>query len=206
MTLKRKINYRSTIFQVYIACEGYNEKDYFNDLNKELKKRGYSNIIQLHPKKSSKQSADGVVECAETYFSSNCLKKYKKIYCVFDKDSNTDEQIEKAIKSAKKINAEIIFSNPCFEVWFLSHFKDDIKHIETNELEAILSKNDKLGQDYKLKKANNFGRLKPKIQQAVKISKKIQKSDDIKFNMEGNPSTDIYKIIEFIENKIQSKL
>lgn len=206
MYLKRKIKYKNTIFQINIACEGDTEVCYFNDLNRELIKLGFKNVLNIKAKKANRSCADGVVDCAEIYFSSKELRKYKKIYCVFDKDKNTDEQIKKSIKLAKKINAEIIFSNPCFEIWFLSHYKNNIKFIKTENLDNILKQNDKLGENYKSKKSNNYYRLKPKIQDAIKTSRKIYKGEKLKFELEGNPSTDVYKIIEFIESIINRKL
>ena len=44
------------------------------------------------------------------------------VWCVFDRDENTDEMLEKARKIADEVYLNIAFSNPSFELWFLLHF------------------------------------------------------------------------------------
>lgn len=205
---RRKSNNRQIPTQICISCEGQTEKIYFIHLRKLLRDRNKNNIIQIKIDKARKQNADGVVRNAKTkYYDGEFNKEFRKntkIYCVFDKDKNTPKQISDAIRIAKQIKAEIIFSNPNFEVWFYAHYKEDIKHISKSTLNNFLSKNENLGANFKAENNNNFGRLKNKIDNAVKTAKKIQKKN--KYEDEGNPHTDVFKIIEYIEQIIQEKI
>ena len=204
--IQRKRNKRQLHFLICISCEGHTEKIYFTHLRKFLKEKNKENIVQIKIGKAHKQNADAVVEFAKSryFIDTEYNKEFRKntiIFCVFDKDNNTKEQIDKAIKLAKQINAEIIFSNPNFEVWFYAHYKNDIKNITKDKLNNFLIKDENLGKNFKAVNNNNFGRLKNKIQKAIATSKKIQKKD--KYGEEG---TDVFKIIELIEKIIRDKL
>ena len=62
-------------------------------------------------------------------------------FAVFDVDiySNKKEQIETAIRIAKKNGIMVVLSNPSFEYWFLLHFVFTTKQFYSNkELELIL--------------------------------------------------------------------
>mgnify|MGYP002508493444 CR=1 FL=1 len=44
------------------------------------------------------------------------LDDLDKMWCVFDRDDNNPENIEKALIRAEKNGFKIAFSNPCFEI------------------------------------------------------------------------------------------
>lgn len=49
-------------------------------------------------------------------------RNFDKYYLVFDCDANSADEIREVIQIAKKHRMEWIFSNPCFELWFLLHY------------------------------------------------------------------------------------
>lgn len=103
---------------ILIICEGNVEKWYFDDLFCDANHLNHYAIV--HSKDPIK-----IVE--------HCIKKiergknrgriYDHAWCVFDRDKTKPEIIKTAGKLAQKHNVKIGFSNPCFELWILSHFK-----------------------------------------------------------------------------------
>jgi hypothetical protein len=47
---------------------------------------------------------------------------YEQVWCVFDKDDSTPQQVHAAMQRAAAEGIEIAFSNQCFEFWLLLHF------------------------------------------------------------------------------------
>ena len=50
--------------------------------------------------------------------------KYDQVWCVFDKDSFTLNNFNKAIQMAEAMGFGIAYSNQAFEYWFILHFED----------------------------------------------------------------------------------
>ncbi|MEY8379328.1 RloB family protein [Lachnospiraceae bacterium 56-18] len=44
------------------------------------------------------------------------------IWCVFDRDENSDGSLQKAKQTAMREGYRLAYSNPSFELWFLLHF------------------------------------------------------------------------------------
>lgn len=119
--IKRSRNLRPIKQNIYISCEGDAEEAYLNGL-----KRRYSRVATIKISNSSPDtSAPDVVK--------NLKKKYKNEYsredlryCIFDCDDNTPEQLQVAQRLANLEHAQIIFSNPCFEIWLLWHYENSL--------------------------------------------------------------------------------
>ncbi|MFW5891347.1 MAG: RloB family protein [bacterium] len=135
MPKKRDGKKRKSVYKkILILCEGeQTEVRYFNSL------KGCNRLTSLHIIKCNENTPVRLVNQAV------CLKKledvsdpYNSIWVIFDKDNHTD--IERAFIIAYKENINIIYSNRCFEYWYLLHFeyttrdflscKELIKHLE----------------------------------------------------------------------------
>ena len=104
---------------LWIFCEGEKtEKNYFRKLR--IDKRVPRLIIKIISPKNS--DALEIIKYAFNYAKSKGFQKGDTLYCVFDRDDNSDKKLQQAEKFAKIHNIKIIFSNPCFEYWILSHF------------------------------------------------------------------------------------
>ena len=117
---------------VLIACEGgKTEPYYFDAFRQRLKftKEQFKILgkeIGTHPKnivKSAKKERQKLLK--DGY-------DYDKIWCVFDCDQH--ENIHEAFDQAKTNKFEVIFSNPCFELWYLLHYQDQRRHIERRDI------------------------------------------------------------------------
>ena len=104
---------------VYIVCEGEETKiKYFRRFRRR------DSLINIIPIASNYKAADRLVQKAISSIGSGDYdpRNGDVVWCVFDRDENTDEMLEKARKKAAEDNLKIAFSNPSFELWFLLHF------------------------------------------------------------------------------------
>jgi hypothetical protein len=47
-----------------------------------------------------------------------------EVWCVFDRDEHDAPRLSQAIDNARAAGIKVAFSNPCFELWLLLHFRD----------------------------------------------------------------------------------
>ena len=181
---------------ILIGLEGTNQTEnlYFSNYNKREKPY----IIKI-----AQGNFTDPVNMVEAV--SRSIKKYSlnleegdKAYCIFDADNNPnkDIQIKKAEAIAKQKGIEIIVSNPCFENWFLCHFRYLSKIQDNKEAIKELSKYIK---GYK-KNKDIFKEIEHLTKAAIKNAKKQElyhKKQNRDLNSaEANPSSGIYKIVE----------
>lgn len=119
----------SSIPTVVVATEGFTEK-YFLD---HLRQRdiGCSVIVM----KSTNPSPHRILVFAKSQINERGLKlKYgDSVFCVFDRDFSTREELSKTMSQAAKAGIGIVFSKPCFEIVFLAHFTSDLQRFKTPE-------------------------------------------------------------------------
>lgn len=192
----RKEGTRS-ISTMWIFCEGEKtEVYYFKHLRSDLRIRK----LQIKVNSSDNKNALGVVNYALNYL--NRKRDYLPgdiIACVFDRDQNSPEDIERAKKLASKKGIEIIFSNPCFEFWILSHFECYKRPLEKDMLKRKLIPS--LGQ-YNKNDPLLYEKTKERISDAIKFSKDIISMHDNNgveiISRDSNPSTLVHQLIEQI--------
>ena len=185
---------------VIIAVEGTNktEKIYFN--NFDTGNQSYSIVIAR---------GNDTDPLNLIYSLANEIKKRgldldngDKAYCVFDVDLDPQKNriIEEAKKQAIPLGIEIITSTPSIELWFLLHYEYTTASLTNSE---IMKKLKKYLPKYE-KSYNIFLDICSKTSLAVERAKKLeqfQKSNKAIIGMvEANPSTEIYKIIEYFQN------
>ena len=105
------------------------------------------------------------------------------------------ENIEDAISICEANGISYCISNPCFEVWYLLHFGFSTRRFSSlQEVEPELTR--PLGEKYD-KREDYIDRLFPKIDDARRNYKTldIHHRNRCRYKLEGNPSTDMGKII-----------
>lgn len=125
-----------------------------------------------------------------------------KIFCVFDSDvdESKQERILQAYRKAKRKGIELIMSVPSFELWYLLHYKKTTHRFSSNkELENELKK---YINGYE-KNKNVYPIIIDDMDKAITYSKGLKKHHQIDdestiLDMNLNPSTDVYKVIEYI--------
>ena len=182
-------------------------------------------IALICPKNQSPQDIVDLAKKLKNEERKNKKIKFDKIFCVFDAVSPQENQgnskIYQEIISTKNLQdlkqkysneIEIIDSNPSYEIWLLNHFqncstkyfastKDVIKEIEKN----LQTKN----KNFIYEKNNEdwFEKFidKRKINQALKNCQALEKHHLEHQNKNPNPSSKIFKIINFISNINEEK-
>ena len=188
---------KRSISKMWIFCEGEKtEIYYFKHLRYDLRIRK----LQIKVNSSDNKNALGVVNYALNYL--NRKRDYLSgdiIACVFDRDQNSPEDIERAKKLASKKGIEIIFSNPCFEFWILSHFECYKRPLEKDMLKRKLISS--LGQ-YNKNDPLLYEKTKEHISDAIKFSKDIISMHDNNgveiISRDSNPSTLVHQLVEQI--------
>lgn len=196
MTRKKKRNKRKRKSILFLSCEGRNRTEilYFKKLNssnvnvKEVKGN------DTDPEKMVKHLLQEMQECDFD------PKLGDRAFCLVDADLDPrkDRQIRKADKLAEAENAEVIVSNPCFEVWFLCHYGFSTAQFGSNN--EVISKLKTFLPQYSKSYPNMAIELETLVDEAIKNAKKLEKcclNNGKKLHRsEFSPSTEVYKVIE----------
>ena len=62
--------------------------------------------------------------------------QYDAIWCVFDVDEHPD--VDAAIRDAEKVNVGVAVSNPCIELWFLLHWREQTAYLDRHAAQAAV--------------------------------------------------------------------
>ena len=198
---ERKRNVREPKKIILIVCEGETEKKYFNT----FRTRYRNNNIKIHTDFILQNDSINLIKFTKTKRS--LVKDFDAnekdcAWCVFDVDNNTDKVLKKVNDFAKKANIEIALSNPCIELWFLLHYKEVHSQISVQD---SLSKLKEFIPNYKKGKID-YTILSKNTQKAISNAKKLNKTHEKNqidlITTKSNPSTQVFKLIESIDKKI----
>lgn len=186
---------------IYIICEGTDtEIHYF----KRFRTR-YSQI-DIRPVPSQYKAADDLVRHArdtirlEPYYPEDG----DQIWCVFDRDDNTDENLRKAELMAQKSNYQLAFSNPSFELWFLLHYTMHQGYLADpaaaiHALQAHIP-------DYR-KAADYYDVLLPSQSKAIARAKRLIQSHETNghrlHSRDANPCSTVSRLVELLNDRKQ---
>ena len=127
----------------------------------------------------------------------------EKIYCVYDVDSTPEKSLKLSEDMAGKNSLITCVSNPCFEIWFLLHFK-----YSTSNFCSYDKVRDELLKhipEY-AKNKDVFEKLQPNQQNAIANAKRLKKyHNDLGTDSSirrCDPSTQVYELVEYLNNMI----
>ncbi len=154
--------------QVLLFTEGDTEASYFS-LLKQRKRASALIIKKIAP------SGCQIVDMAEQYVNNNPSIKdstFATKLLVIDKDALTFDEFNHIVAQAQKKNWKLIFSNCCFEVWLLAHFRKMTKSIlSCKKLEEKLSV--ELNMPYKKADMSQLNKIIDRWEDAVTNTKLI---------------------------------
>jgi len=175
----------------FLVVEGRSEKTYFANFSRR----------NCPVKSFVAPSGDpvGLVRQAMTLIEKGRvdLDDQDEMWCVFDRDNNSQDSIDDAVTIARKNGFNIAFSNPCFEIWLLWHFEDTFSCREISQ-NLVKELKPYLGEYCKTK--DYFDSLSPNTNDAISRAKRAKEmllqNGKKEFTREFNPSSNIYELIE----------
>lgn len=201
-------------YRILIVCEGEKtEPGYFKTL-KDLLEVKFRDLVDLK-KVNLKEliEIDGSGKNTKSLVRHTLRLKaqasipFGHVWCVFDKDSFTNEQFNSAIINAEKEDIEVAWSNEAIELWFLLHFE----YISTGITRYQYI--DKLNYIFK---SIGLGKYEKNMDGIYNILKEYESQDfaigNVKrllkdgFNYaDMKPATTVYKLIELLEGLLWIK-
>ena len=169
-----------------VICEGETEERYIN-----LLKKWYKSPIRIVSHIEGTKITQSLVDNRTRELK---LSKYDKVHTFLMYDMDVPSINEKLLAC----KAEMLLSNPCFEIWILLHAKDQKSAISTDALIKELKKSATVWRSFS---KTNFtdtqeAFLKSNIDTATARAKNLKELQ--------NPSTGVYKLIELLK-KDESK-
>lgn len=116
-------------YRYLIVCEGSEtEPKYFEGIKRIINSK-YGDKIKVLKTKVDRIDIDGTGRNTESLVKYTIKKRrdalipYGHIWCVFDRDSFSDQQFNNAISMCETHNIGAAWSNESVELWFLLHFE-----------------------------------------------------------------------------------
>ncbi|MDV7787746.1 RloB family protein [Enterococcus gallinarum] len=190
---KKPLKKRTMIF-----CEGETEKYYFDMLKK---KYSSTNVIPIKSEVVSGSSWVLVENALAKIQAEKNKYDFEQVYVVYDKDTESQANIEKALKLAKENGIITLYSNECFEYWILLHYKKSDAFNDSTSLYKILESEMNLDCSYNdIKGAKVAPYLIDRIHIAFENANLLNISNEVHLNINKNPYTNIHYYIQNIYN------
>jgi hypothetical protein len=188
--LKRRKAYLEPRPRLLLVCEGrVTEKGYFEALRRETQNRllivevvgdGESPKTVVEHATDLKRRAEKAANAAQDVYL-----KYDEVWCVFDRDGHA--RIPEAMQQARDNNLNVAFSNPCFELWILLHFRDQRAQLTCAQAAALVK-----GHIPRYEKAIPYETVAPHYLEAVGRAERLAKWQAEQGRVGGNPFTDVH--------------
>lgn len=125
--------------------------------------------------------------------------KFDQVWCVFDKDSFTNDIYNGAFELCKNSDIRPAYSNECFEIWYLLHF--NYYNTGMSRTEAFSKLDQILQERYKIRYEKNLDRMYTLLESlqvdAIKRAYQLEKCCENKHILHHqNPSTTVHKLVE----------
>ena len=192
--------FRDTHVRVLIVCEGSKtERNYFSDLASHYRlSDGTVTVVGLG------ETPERVVEDAKSrrYHESRTGDSYDKVFCVFDCDEHTG--FGRASTMARNSGFELARSWPCFEFWFLLHFRYTrvpfARSGPNSPADACLRELKECWPEY----AKNLERLFQALRNSLESAKRHAEraARDAAQTEEPNPSTEVHELVTYLQSLV----
>ena len=186
---------------IYIICEGKEtETKYFKHF------RTRNCLVDIVPISSKHKAAEHLVKHAKSLLSQSDYfpKDGDQLWCVFDCDDNTNSELKNASDYAEKYGYKIVYSNPCFEYWYLLHFIKQNSYLNgADEVLRLLQSKGRL-EKYE-KSLDVFAELLPYQSEAVQRAKErleqLYRDNVVILSRDSNPVTTVHELVEYLNSQ-----
>ena len=152
-----------------------------------------------------------VLNAIEKFEKENPKIKYDKAWLVIDKDSFSKDNFKGTIETARQKDICVAYSNECYELWLLLHFKNVTAYKTRDEIRKELNIEFQNNFGYKYDKAEKrvYGMLIDRQEDAIKRAQKLIENL-LKLNgkldpYNDNPSTKMHLLVECLNNLHECK-
>ena len=183
---------------IMVGAEGKNqtERKYLESFNTKLSE--YRIIIS----NGSHTDPEGVIhDLIKSANKEELDEEYGDLkVCFIDVDfpGERESKLLRTIELANINNVLLVFSNPCFEIWYLLHFRYSTKQYISND--EVINDLKKYIHNY-TKSKDVFDLMYPNLNQALDNSRKLEKyheSNNVHERLEKNPFTEVYQFIHIL--------
>jgi RloB-like protein len=181
---------------ILIVCEGVEtEFRYFE----AMRKREGLLTVTLEVARSGRQSArlvEQAVDLRQRRARQPEALPYEEVWCVFDREAaHEPADFSAAIHRADREQLALAVSNPCFEYWYLLHYREtDRPFHDADEVYEALRSNDCL-PGYQ-KNQDVFDRLLDHREQALERAERLyERHPDRELDRFPNPSTLVQRLV-----------
>lgn len=131
---KRRMAVRDPSNTVLVVAEGWTERIFFKGL------RVRKSIVNIVVPRSHPTDALGLVRlCVERMERKGIdIELGDMAVCAFDIEGNDARNLSQAIRLARGSGILLAMTNPCFELWFLMHFRDVTPAVSCAEVHSCL--------------------------------------------------------------------
>lgn len=200
---RKKVFLKSGAYLIVTDAEK-TEKNYFEGI-KNIIPDSLKNDLQI--KIYSNKALSKIIDFAAE--ERNKDERFRDIWLVFDRDEvkNFDELIEEAKESKMNVG----WSNPCFEIWLMSYFKN-LENISTSKkccdtFEKVFQ--DNTGKKYKKSEEKIYNILCEKGNENKAIERSREKYHQVRKDYSHSSKmigcTTVYKLVEELKKKIELK-
>lgn len=138
-------------------------------------------------------SVEIIPKISRNNITQNFIANYKKGKPTHEKDIDFllyDTDDLNTLFRLKEIDAKLLLSNPCVELWFLLHYKNQKSRISSQDcLKELKHRN----------KSYTKGSIDRKLREQLDIKMKEACERAKKLELHENPSSNIYEFIEIIQ-------
>lgn len=167
--------------KVLIVCEGEKtEPNYF---------RGFRVASRVCDIKGTGHNTLSLVQEAKRLATED---NYREVWCVFDRDSFEEKNVRAAFTLARKNNFKIAYSNECFELWYLLHFKFLDTNLRRTEYFTHLKK--LLGR-YSKNSVNMYSDLLARQSDAMRHAKRLEDTHGLDW-CNCTPFTSVHHLVK----------
>lgn len=189
---RRKQETRSLRERILIVCEGEKtEPNYFRAFPV------HPEVVQVDVAGTGANTLSLVIRAVELMAKARSEGwQYNRVWCVFDKDSFSDEQFNSACRMAEKHRIKAAYSNECFELWYFLHFHYTDTPLHRDAFSAKLA--EAMKRPYKKNDTGMYTLLRKKQGAAIRNAKKLLAIHDGNSPAKSNPSTTVFELVEVL--------
>ena len=183
--------------RIFIVCEGsVTEPQYFLGLRRSCDLRAYQVQVEVDVPNPVK-----LVQIAQRAARSRRGRtiEFSQVWCVVDVEGPAPTaEFHRAVAVAREHNLHLAVSNPCFEYWYLLHFRetDQPFHNAEEVIRALRGQNCFPAYD---KNCNAFEALADRTDLAIERAERLLKrhvgAEDF-----PNPSTTVFRLVRKIQD------